>query len=406
MKLIFKRVDILKAIFFFIFLSNLDITGSDNRGIIIQEVLIIFYILINLKRIITNSIGLCLGAFLVLIPFVSYVNVLNINEFLGSYISWVIYGLFILSIYLEKLSRADIIQIIVSLTKGINILIYFGFVQFIVRVFEINSLLRIVNNPFGIFTFSRVLGVSRFNGYDRMNSLCYEASVFGLICLIGYCAYEFINSVQKDYIKKIYKFMYIIGIFFSMSAATILGFLVIIIVKKMVNNKNGIKWIVSSVLTFVIVKLGISIFFVRIQEILIVGTSGFYRLIAPVMLIKDTILNDISLGQGLGQAKDYIINGGYYYFYKNGEIGKTIDNSIYAIILAFGIISIPILIYWLIYLVKGVNKKTNIELFLCLILIYLTTGGFNFIYCNIILSIYLLTVKYGKITNISLKGEL
>jgi len=172
---------------------------------------------------------------------------------------------------------------------------------------------------------STATDISRFQAmnllsYMRPISFYHEPSYLGIVLLILLiCA----NELK---VKKIFIYIYYLGILVSFST-TALAFLILYLIFK---NFNSIK----NILIVVFILLILLIFFVgnntldtmfRISEIFISGTSGNQRLIGPYeFLFKE------------------IIEKHYYFGIPLGQSDIILDNSFYLIFLYFGILT-PIL---------------------------------------------------------------
>lgn len=385
-----------KNIFLFIFLANLTITKLFGRGFLISEIFIILLIIINL--IYKSDIKFLMwNIFLIMIGIILNFNNLLKIEFIKSFILILIYWNFIFLINKSNNSR----ECLESYLKGVNILCIFSIVQFIVRVSNIDFLIGLVNNPFGENVLAQNLKVTYFLGLPRSNSLLYEPSILGILCIlgIGVCIY----------LKKTYIYSYnnkililpVIGVLMSGSAIAYIALAIIILVQVLLYNKNIILKLLKIIFGIICSWIIISKISYRLNEIFIPGTSGYYRVVSPVLLIKDMFLSGKIFGIGIGNLEDYIISQNPIYMLKVGmksKLGLTVDNAIFMIILTFGIVSIPLFIYFIFIILRRLNK-VNISVVIATTFMAITTGGYNFIYFNIAIAIMILVLNDYKIIN-------
>lgn len=349
----------------------------------IPEVVILIFIIFNLDKLLIKRNILLLFS-IIIIPLFWIPTVINLNEFFLTYISTIFYFIFILVI--SSLKKVDISPV-KSFILGQNVNIIFGLIQFTVTLFT-NSFTDYIHVPFGEFTFSYT-GFSRFNGIPRTNALFYEPSIFGVFCLIGFalCIY------YKEKIHPLNKYLCLMGILISFSASSILG-LVLILLVNIPRSKGGrilYLFVNLSILYFLISSLLIQ----RLNEFGQEGTSGYYRIIAPIYLIKELIIKEYPFGIAFGQITPYLMKYNFIFMQQGGKAGMSVDNIPMVLILNFGVLSIFIFLYVILILIKNISVRA-LPIFISFTTLLFATGAFNFIYFCSTISLFLLIRKFKK----------
>lgn len=391
-KLILK---IEKYIFFFIFLSNLSITKLFGRGLLIQEILILFLIILNL--VYKRNYKLILWTLIIIIgPLILNFQNLNNIEFIKSYILLIIYWTFVFIVGNSRNKE----KCMNAFLYGSGILSVFGIIQLIVRMIGIEPLMQFINNPFGSNVLSSILRQSYFLGLPRTNSLLYEPSIFGLLCLTSIAVCFYLKDIDSEYYKKSLYVLALIGIIISGSAISYIGLAILLSIRVfLIKTKLVTKYFVMIAGVFC------SIFIIkqvigRVNEIFIAGTSGYFRIISPMLLIRDMFKENKLFGIGIGRLESYILEKSPSYMYKVGEsinMGVTVDNSIFMIILTFGLISFFIFTLFGIFVIKRINRF-NCYMVIAFIFMALGTGGYNFIYFNMALALLIISLKNRSIS--------
>ena len=388
-------------IIFSIFLANFSVSNIGGRGFLIPELAIA--LLIGINFIAKDNVKFILF-FIILNMILSLLNVVNLtnNEFLKSYVLCIIYFSFV---YITR-STKNKDKALYYYTIGIKILVIFGILQFMVRLFGINFIESFVNNPFGGNTIGGNLELSYLGIFTRTNSLYYEPSIFGLVTLSSVAVLWYLKDIDSSYYKKSNIILSYIGVIISFSATALIGLAFLIILRIFLLKKINLKkigFILIGFITSVIIFINTQN---RISEIFKLGTSGYYRVIAPMKLIVSIIKDGYLFGIGIGQVENYIKLKDPIYMYKMGEfswnLGLTIDNVLYMIIITFGFLSIVILYIFLNFIIINLNKR-NIYIFIAFIFLLIGTGGYNFIYFNTILAVLLLIFDNERTKNEKIK---
>jgi hypothetical protein len=358
----------------------------------------IFLILLTIKNVgLISNLGHL--SFYIIFPFFSFFNVTSTIEFLKTY---VIYLLILISFLY-------ILPFVLTFPKRIleNIISIFIFVSFILGFFGIIQFIFI--NFYNNFYFYNFFGPLQFHphyidilfGFYRSTSVYLEPSFFGWVTLTNF---TFILYLTKKKIIQLQLFL-IIGLFqilfvlVTLSASTIISFGFIIISFFLFNIKRPL---IFSILFSLIIFISIYTILIysnyfdvlRLDTIFIPGSSGFRRIILPLINTIEVLSIYPIIGRGLGQIgipSDILINSEYIY------------NGILSLIYTFGL-STLIFLFPIFKSIKKTLKedKDSGLLLLNLILIYFSTGelfGFNTV-TIIILSYILISVgKKWKIQN-------
>lgn len=386
---IFKNNNFIKLLYLCIPLINFTILkNSSFRGIMLLEIIAIIIIIKSFKKILQVKTILIINI-LAILPWIIYQLIIDLNEFIFTYVTLIFY-IILLIIVAKNKPKIDYIKAFII---GTSIVAIYGVVQFIITNLGFVNLIEFIRKPFGdIFTFS-VLPISYSSGLMRVNSLFYEPSIFGTYCIFAYAlciTFEQFNKLRL-------KLLFIIGILISFSATAYIGFGLILLVRILMLKGNVFN---KYVITILIILSSIILFNYlivdRVSEVVRVGSSTYYRFIAPLKLIDQIIFKEgLILGLPLGQIEGYIIKGNYGFMMNGLKRGTSIDNAIAVIVLYTGIFSVPLLIFGLVKIKKYFLKK-NIYLFISLTTLLLTTGGINFIYFNVLLCIFVQSIQLNK----------
>jgi hypothetical protein len=173
-----------------------------------------------------------------------------------------------------------------------------------------------------------------FLNYFRPISFFHEPSYLAVVLFILYTISSFYT------ISPWVKYAAVLGILMSMSTSIILFLALYFLI---VGNK---KWVIISLLFFAVlfsffaINIDIKELF-RLSEVTMEGTSGNERLIKPLKIVYDEVINGLSiLGIPLGQSK------------------IIFDNSFYLLFLYFGVLT-PIIFFLFYFYIR--NTITDIS---------------------------------------------
>lgn len=163
-----------------------------------------------------------------------------------------------------------------------------------------------------------------FLGYTRPISFFHEPSYLGSTLLILLISYDLIEKKQK----KIFSIIAIIGIILSLSATSYVFLILYFFVKKDSSSFSKSIKVISIIIALLFSAAVIS--FLRLDELLLVGSSGWNRIILPYLSLKSEIIE--------------------YYAYFGRTLGNTsiiYDNSFFLVLAYFGALT-PVLLFYLI----------------------------------------------------------
>lgn len=295
---------------------------------------ILFFLYVHTKKTITMK-GLLIGLFLFVWPFCVYGQYeflggnTDLAEFGKTYLLWlyasaaVIFGLFSPLSKFRDYSREFIIALIV--------IAFFSLFQvLLVKIFGSTMLY----NPFGEHTYMVEYKVERMVGenFARAPGLFLEPSFNAFIMFFLAVAILLTKQISKSsfWVLVFTLFSVLIsGSASGMLATVSLAFFLFLAVVV----KNRISRILLLLMAPIILA-GVGSFYLsnRVAELSIEGTSGYWRLIAPLVVLGDVFV-DFPLGVSFGQIESFLLPFGL----QHGEgIGTSIDNGIYYLAFYFG----------------------------------------------------------------------
>lgn len=392
-------------ILFFIF-PNLKLPLSiGNRFISFSEILAVIFITIILfkqKKFFLGDILFFLG--FLLICFISTVLSLSPIESFKSLISLFLYSsltFFIIEYVRENHYIIDFL--LDAFLSSIFILAIYAVLQSLTIYFLGPS--EIMTYPFGTLTWQR-----QKLFLLRANSLYYEPNIFGMISVFAF----FINLQSR---KKgiIWNTITLLGILLTFSTTTYFIFLISLVVRILIENYYASPLKKTQITSFLIFlacviclcytlgindNLSLSVPILnRIEEISVPGSSGFYRVMTPILIIP-FMLQNFPFGIGIGTTDLFLSNPPYeiahYFIMGNNYYGTTIDNIYTGWLISFGFMSILIFLLFAILLYITLYK-ISISIATCTFLFCLGTGSFAiFDFWSIILINILLIIRTKK----------
>lgn len=316
---------------------------------------------------------------------VAFENELNISivEFVKSQLQIFLLIVFI-SIYTNsQLRKNSHINLDVFLRKlGILILISIFFQAISFYFFG-----DILSNYFGVFQWKYNLFSENF----RAKSFFLEPSYLALVLNVLLFS-DFILK-GKRYLVDSYRICILLGIIASGSLFGLLLFVVVYIVytKLFLNTKsNKYYFFLILPLLFLLFYLGL---FNRLNELAVANTSGYERVIFPVLLLW-FMLSNLKFYFGIPISGDLNLSN-----LASGEIfvlNETVQNAFFLIIMNLGVLFIPLFIYYIIRLRS--SKDTANKFFLILLPIFLFNSGglyaFYYAFFTILFPIYILKIRH------------
>jgi len=242
-------------------------------------------------------------------------------------------------------------------------------------------------NPWGIFQFHHIYNP---NGHAEARAVGFflEPSFLALISLVLF----FTRFILEEKLKLTNIFI-TFGVIFlaqSMFGFVVLLSLVLYIIFSNLKTSNKYFFMIFSIILFLTVIGNIELY--RLNEFSDTHSSGYWRLIAPIVFFKNHLYELIS-GFPFGSIEDNFRN--YFVFRGRGWHGTGLDNGIYVYIYYFGILSILYFLYILSIFIK--TRNINLKIFIIFYLLMLNANGAIFsidvVFSLIIFPIYILKVS-------------
>lgn len=219
-----------------------------------------------------------------------------------------------------------------------GMIIFFSTAQVIVaRVFNSTALYF----PFGSFTYMGTQDESRFvgEGFVRAPAFYLEPSFCAFILFFILVAI----LIKENRPRRIVQYLLIgIGsmlVVGSASGAFLAAVLAVLILPGLV-KKRAVR-LVAFVSVFVFIVAGTLLLLPqRLAEIGIEGTSGYWRLVAPLIILSN-VFGESPFGIPFGQVERYVEPLGLQHAQ---NIGTSIDNSMYLLMFLFGWLAVIFLI--------------------------------------------------------------
>lgn len=327
----------------------------------------------------TKLIMVFIGAtFLVLYLLVGVLYAKEVVEFIKSYVLFVNLLFVIYSTYhLKTIDTRTVtmtINVIIFTSMSVSLLVLIQYIFWnILDNFQFTSV-------FGVFTPSGPGGESYIPRPDapikRPNAVFSEPSIAGWYLSLS-AAIIYLFSDKSKLIIMVIAFV-LVASMLTFSLSGIFNSAVLIVLILFYAQKYVIRKIVYIPLIIMLVVL--SVYFItpeyigsRLNNLFIEGTSSYYRLVAPIMLLNDSLV-EYPFGHLLGQI-EYIKNKPYMVNWEHGS-STNIDNSVLMFIYYFGLFGVVALIA-VIYKITMLmlNNSNSIILYIMLILLLSETGS-------------------------------
>lgn len=380
-------------------LSNVKV--FDLFGSSIQPSHLIFIFLLFISLI---SIGLLRKfkyfLFYSFIPLLGLINVTSLIEFVKSYVIFLIILLSLLYIIpvFKKLPSIIKIKIIIFFLSISYILGIFGIIQFIfLNIFDDLSFF----NFFGNFQFHPHLPNTLF-GFHRATSVYLEPSFFGWVSLtnISFTLFLMKNKLINPFLSIYLLTSFLLFSLFTLSSSTFLniGFILTFYLVFFIKRPVIVTIILIIGFSYITLNYLDQIAVLRLSSIFVPGSSGYDRIVQPIISTIEVLTKYPFLGRGLGQIgviNQEFINDSYIF------------NGIFGFIYALGLSSLFYIIPIFVLLKKSLNINMSILiLVLNLILIFFSTGeifGLNTT-AVILMSVLLGSIHNSKLHNTFLKS--
>lgn len=381
---------VIRAIIVSILFENMQIISIMGAGFKLLHLILILCIL---RQLITRPLklkALTLGIIFLLIPVLPLYRINDIVEWFKSYVIYVILVLFFVT-SLEEFCHC-------FSQKRVT------YVRFFIKTIAVSQVLGIIQfvmmNAFGVFFLKDFFGPFAFHhcqfgvsaGFYRAYSLFFEPSFFAWVCnaalaVLLYCGNNCFSTRKKNW----YLGLTLIALFSTLSSSGIIIGVCILVLNQFVFSKNAGKIFVACIGTFFVI-LFIWLFTDLLSpierlfyEINTENTSGYERLITPLLYIEQTFRYFPICGRGIGQEG---------YVDAVGVIGRYpgIHNALLGIIACFGLTSLFFYVPAISYCVKRVSENRKWALLLVSLGgIYISTGAFiavdTFLFLILILAV-------------------
>lgn len=376
---------IIKGLIFCIIFQNVklfSVLGAELKPVHFFVILAILYCMIA-KPIKPRHflVGIC---FLIL-PVLPLYRINDVMEWLKSYVIYVLICLFF---------TFAIRHFIAEFKKNYN-----NYIMLTLNVILFMQVLGIIQfismNLFGYFLFQDFWGRFQFHysqfgmsgGLYRAYSLFYEPSVFAWVSNTSLAITLFCDkNIMTNERKVVYAMFSMVAIACTLSASGLVITLVLCGVYILLKSKNPDK-IISSCFAVLFVVLALLVFtdvlnpLTRIfRELQTPNTSGYERIVTPILYMGKVFENFPLFGRGLGQEGGVDIIG---------TIGRysAVHNSIVGVIVCFGLSSLLFYIPAITYSVKRIKANRSWLLLLIAIFgIYISNGAF----CSLDLFMFLI----------------
>ncbi|MDR7119277.1 hypothetical protein [Rheinheimera soli] len=258
-----------------------------------------------------------------------FIKTIEITEFATTYLLWLFGSVAVVlgSIsHIKKFERYSSVYIV-----ALFLVVSFSIFQVLaLRVFDIEALY----NPFGEFTY-----LSQYS-LDRVYSLT-GPRAYGLFLEPSYNSFIMfflMSIILMDDRSNFRIFVYVIGalgiVFTASASGILLTFILLFLIFWLTAIKNNIlRLVLLFLVPIALVSMIPEELMVRLNEVNLEGTSGYWRLVAPIKIIYEAMLV-LPLGIPFGQVNDFVYNLGIDH---GGEKGTSLDNGFAILFFYFGL---------------------------------------------------------------------
>jgi putative colanic acid polymerase len=288
----------------------------------------------------------------ILLIYSKFVKSVEITEFISTYLLWVFGASILLMATVSHLSKVKNYSNVYK--AALFIIVCFSLIQVLLVIIFDSTFLY---NPFRGFTYLSEYNLSRIfsNTGPRAYGLFLEPSFNAFMIFFLVSA---LLMGDKNEGKAFVYFLGSIGLLFTASASGILltlGLFFLLIWLKIFRN-NVVRVVLLLILPLVFVVLIPDSLLTRLNEVNVEGTSGYWRLIAPVIIITNA-LSIMPMGIPFGQINEFVLSldlnhGGY--------AGSSLDNGLAVLLFYFGLVAfifLAVILYKLISAIYFRNKE-------------------------------------------------
>ena len=315
------------------------------------------------------------GVFFLALPVFPIYRIGDMGEWVKSYMVYAIMCLFIafaMKHFIAEFKRntSGYVKLMLNIIVVLEIL---GIIQFVMmNLFEVFFL----KDFWGIFQFHHSQ-FGKSGGLYRAYSLFYEPSFFAWVCNTSIATCLFYSDGTLSSHRRLFNILLsLVAVMCSLASSGIAIALVIFAVFVLVRSKNPIK-VIGSVLAAGIVVLLVAAFTDLLAplnriftEIKTPNTSGYERLVTPMIYMKRSLEYFPLFGRGLGQEGNVDPIGiiGLY---------PGVQNSIFGIVVWLGLSSLFLYIPAFVYCIRRLKENRRWLILLTMIFsIYVSNGAF------------------------------
>jgi hypothetical protein len=308
-------------------------------------------------------------SFFVFYPFINFYTISSFEEFLKTYLQFILCVLIFFIVYNSRL-----------VVKKEFLLNAIQITQFILVVFLIIQYLMVVKldqnwlyNPWGSFSWQYALSRDEYN-FFRMKGFYLEPSYVAFV-MFSLFVCRFLLEGKLTVFNVL---LSVCSLFVINSSFGFLAFSVLIpaIIFFTLTRRNRLYFLIATCLIGLLLSPALINSFMSATKLNNLGnegyTSAYTRWIFPVNLVVYIFSQGFITGYGMGQL-DSIISNFDIIIIKSGESG--VSNSLASLTIYFGIVSLLLAIYLAVKFYRGEKNK---KIFILFFLICLSnTGAFN-----------------------------
>lgn len=283
--------------------------------------------------------GLLLGGALLIWPICVYVmyemlgGSADLTEFSKTYLLWV-YAI-----------SAIILISFAPLKRTINYSFEFLIALVVITVFSLAQILffkllgsTLLYNPFGAYTYMGEYQIERFSGdeYSRAPGFYLEPSFCAFVIFFLTAAILISNDKNRAF-NWLLAFS-LLSVVITGSASGMIAIPSLIIVRAIAILKSKLLKLILVFVTPVLIVIFGEIFLShRVEEIAVEGSSGYWRLVAPLIILTK-VFAEYPLGVPFGQIEAFLLPLGLQH---GTNTGTSIDNGVYYLAFYFGWFVVP-----------------------------------------------------------------
>ncbi|HGH5394001.1 hypothetical protein [Raoultella planticola] len=196
-------------------------------------------------------------------------------------------------------------------------------------------------------------------GALRSNSLYFEPAFYSLVLISMWLCLR-----QLEYRNKLFDIIVFVGVLSSGSFSGLMTFIIlfgiemILVYSERKSLKKKIPYIILSLLVLIIViYFLLPYILIRLGELGSAGTSSYYRIIGPLKIVSSALTNIDGIIQ-FGSLYELVSSFGIL---NGSQVGKTLDNGIYVLIVHFSWLAILAIAVYLFCFMKIFCSEVKIN---------------------------------------------